>query len=172
MGFFSWKTSDTKKSIANSHSGRKTFTVHMITEDGKVFTENDYDGYGEFGGKDIYVLIAELNGIKGNKEQKRLKVIDMLYKTIITDGKKSFECGKDFTNWETKLPGVNKTANKLVEEGWERIYPNGYGEWDKAAKNGIKLPKLVQNLPSKINWKKVWDSLPYPKDCPDQGYFY
>jgi hypothetical protein len=62
MGFFSWKTSDTQRSIPSSYSNRKKFPVHMITEDGQVFTENDYDGYGEFGGKDFYELLAELNG--------------------------------------------------------------------------------------------------------------
>lgn len=62
MGFFSWMTSDTNRSIANVHSSRLPFTVHMITEDGRVFTEDDYDGYGEFGNKDFYELLAELNG--------------------------------------------------------------------------------------------------------------
>ena len=68
MGFFSWKTSDTNKSIPSSYSNRKTFTVHMITEDGKIWTEKEYEGYGVFGGKDIYELIAELNGKKTREE--------------------------------------------------------------------------------------------------------
>lgn len=62
MGFFSWHTCDTNESIANQYSTRPTFTVHMITPDGRVFTEKSYDGYGEFGGKDFYELLAELNG--------------------------------------------------------------------------------------------------------------
>ena len=62
MGFFSWNTCDTNESIANQYSNRPTFTVHMITPDGRVFTEKNYDGYGEFGGKDFYELLAELNG--------------------------------------------------------------------------------------------------------------
>ena len=37
----------------------------MITRDGRVFFEKDYEGYGVFGGKDYYELVAELNG-KGN----------------------------------------------------------------------------------------------------------
>jgi hypothetical protein len=35
----------------------------MIAPDGRVFTENDYEGYGEFGGKDFYDLVSELNGL-------------------------------------------------------------------------------------------------------------
>lgn len=30
MGFFSWKTQDTNKSIANRYSNRPTFTVYMV----------------------------------------------------------------------------------------------------------------------------------------------
>ena len=67
MGFFSFKTSDTKRSIANSFSKRKTFEVHLITPDGRVFTEKDYEGYGEFGGKDYYELLAELNGLGSDR---------------------------------------------------------------------------------------------------------
>lgn len=62
MGFFSWKTSDTKKSISNHYSTEPTFPVYMRTEDGRCWVEKNYDGYGLFGGKDIYELIAELNG--------------------------------------------------------------------------------------------------------------
>lgn len=68
MGFFSWTTSDTNKSISNKFSGRKPFTVYMITEDGRCWKEENYEGYGEFGGKDIYELIAELNGKKTRTE--------------------------------------------------------------------------------------------------------
>jgi hypothetical protein len=35
----------------------------MIAPDGRVFTEPDYEGYGEFGGKDFHELLAELNGL-------------------------------------------------------------------------------------------------------------
>jgi len=69
MGFFSWNTCDTDESIANAYSNRPTFTVHMITPDGRVFTEEDYQGYGEFGGKDFYELLAELSGKGADREE-------------------------------------------------------------------------------------------------------
>jgi hypothetical protein len=68
MGFFSWNTCDTGESIANNCSTRPTFTVHMITPDGRVFTENDYEGYGVFGGKDFLELLAELNGLPSDRD--------------------------------------------------------------------------------------------------------
>ena len=67
MGFFSWKTQDTDKSIANEYSNRKTFRVQMIDNKGNVWTEDNYDGYGRFGGKDFYELLAEMNGFQSDK---------------------------------------------------------------------------------------------------------
>ena len=70
MGFFSWKTQDTDKSIANEHSNRNTFRVQMIDNKGNVWTEDSYDGYGRFGGTDFYELLAEMNGFVSDKYEK------------------------------------------------------------------------------------------------------
>ena len=70
MGFFSWKTQDTDKSIANSYSNRDVFRVEMIDNAGNVFTEDNYEGYGRFGGKDYYELLAEMNGFVSEKYEK------------------------------------------------------------------------------------------------------
>jgi hypothetical protein len=61
MGFFSWKTSDTNRSISNVYSGRGTFKVTMLMPNGEKFTENEYEGYGIFGGVDFYDAVYELN---------------------------------------------------------------------------------------------------------------
>ena len=63
MGFFSWKTMGTDESIANQYSNRKTFRVQMLDNKGNVWTEDNYEGYGKFGGKDFYELLAEMNGV-------------------------------------------------------------------------------------------------------------
>jgi hypothetical protein len=68
MGFFSWKTQDTDKSIANRHSIMPVFTVHMIDDKGNVWTEYNYNGYGMFDGKDFYELVAEMNGYQVNED--------------------------------------------------------------------------------------------------------
>lgn len=68
MGFFSWKTQDTKMSIANAYSRRKPFTVYMIDDKGNKWKEDDYHGYGVFGGKDYYELLAEINGSEPNRD--------------------------------------------------------------------------------------------------------
>lgn len=66
MGFFSWKTSE-GKSIPNIYSGRPTFTVFMVLPNGERFEEASYEGYGEFGGKDYYAALSEINGGNGDK---------------------------------------------------------------------------------------------------------
>ena len=63
MGFFSWMTQDTDRSIANRYSVKSTFDVYMIDDKGNVWHEPNYDGYGNFAGKDYYELLAEMNGL-------------------------------------------------------------------------------------------------------------
>lgn len=62
MGFFSWRTQDTDRSISNSFSVKETFTVYMVDNKGQVWVENNYEGYGSFGGKDYFELLIEMNG--------------------------------------------------------------------------------------------------------------
>jgi hypothetical protein len=68
MGFFSWITQDSGKSIANQYSGKKTFVVYLKDNKGNSWEETNYDGYGIFGGKDFYELLAEMNGKKTRDE--------------------------------------------------------------------------------------------------------
>ena len=76
MGFFSWKTQDTRKSICNRYSIREVFDVYMLDDKGNVWEENAYEGYGVFGGKDYYELFAEMNGLGSD----RMKGIDLASK--------------------------------------------------------------------------------------------
>lgn len=74
MGFFSWKTQDTCRAIPNIYQNvRPTFTVYMVDpRDGTKYEESAYEGYGVFGGKDFYELLAELNGKQTREEGIRL----------------------------------------------------------------------------------------------------
>ena len=64
MGVFSWHTNDTDEPIMNKYSGRGGKTIYMMDNKGNVWKETDYEGYGEFGGKDFYELLAEMNGLE------------------------------------------------------------------------------------------------------------
>lgn len=179
MGFFSWLTADTKRSICNSYSSRKPFTVHMITEDGQVFTEHEYEGYGEFGGKDFYVLSAELNGLVGKDEDEtRTLFFDKIWRRGIKKGDKVLTYREDFSHYEDPIISEGGlTPNTLVgEHGWESWEVSSNGDIDGFVKAGFKMPKIVKNLKASPNnkedWKKFWDSLSYNKSCRAQGYFY
>jgi hypothetical protein len=171
MGVFSFITSDTKKSIKL----HKPITVHLITEDHRVFTENFYDGYGHFGGEDIYALIGYLNGLTGEEKDVRRKTFDDIIVGGIKKGDKKYFYGKDFENYESPIPaegGLN--ANELRRShGFESIFPRF--EFEEFAKAGIKVPKIVQKLPKEHHlmtdkeWKAYFNSLPHTKGCPNQG---
>jgi hypothetical protein len=60
MGMFSWITQDTEESIAVGSGG-----ITMTDDKGNKWHESEYEGYGVFGGKDFYELVAEMNGAKG-----------------------------------------------------------------------------------------------------------
>lgn len=62
MGFFSWKTQDTNRSISNRYSKLPTFPVVMLDNKGNEWIEENYEGYGSFGGKDFFELLAQMNG--------------------------------------------------------------------------------------------------------------
>jgi len=75
MGFFSWITQDTNRSICNTSSSRTPFKVIMLDNMGNKWVEENYEGYGEFGGKDFYELLAEMNGCNTRDE-----AIDLVFK--------------------------------------------------------------------------------------------
>jgi hypothetical protein len=50
----------------------------MVDDKGNVYHEDDYEGYGVFGGKDYYELLAEMNGI--TEGDLRTQGIDLVFK--------------------------------------------------------------------------------------------
>lgn len=68
MGLFSWMAQDTGRSIPCAGALRPTFSVTMTDNKGNRWTEDDYEGYGEFSGKDYYELLAEMNDGSSDRE--------------------------------------------------------------------------------------------------------
>ena len=68
MGFFSWKTQDTHRSIPNRYSNHSPFPVIMTDDKGNQWREDDYEGYGDFGGKDYYELLSEMNNLGNTRD--------------------------------------------------------------------------------------------------------
>jgi len=57
MGQFSWKCSVCDEQILNN-STRNNFNRAMLITPEKNYTEEDYKGYGVFGGMDVYTWLA------------------------------------------------------------------------------------------------------------------
>lgn len=157
MGFFSFKTSDTNRSIANHYSKRKTFNVVMQDDKGNVWYENDYEGYGVFGGKDIYELISEMNGYGKNRVKGIHLHLGISGIKNLNTNKIYLSCDVDFFNWGADKLENNMSANELLETGdWVSITVK-----DK----NVKFPML--NEVEQPNWFNT-----ELKDCKYQGYFY
>ena len=90
MGFFSWHTNDTHDPIWNTYSGHDTKTVYMIDNKGNTWREDNYEGYGDFGGKDYYELLAEMNGLDSDRQlgidlNFNREGIDFITPNLVTD---------------------------------------------------------------------------------------
>ncbi len=163
MGFFSWITQDTNRSIPSSYSDRPTFPVTMTDDKGNKWTEDNYEGYGEFVGKDYYQLIAEMNRPEectGDVDNDRLIGITLSMGISAIENKKTGKIfkggGNDFFNWNDKI-FEGKSANELLEDkDWKHI--------DIIDKN-VKHPNLTEDE----DW--IWEDAK-PEDCPEQGFFY
>ena len=83
MGQFSWITQDTDETIRESYgcSDKNKTTAYLHDNKGNVWAEKNYEGYGDFGGKDFYSLLAEMNGYEDlvDEEEKRGKGIDLAF---------------------------------------------------------------------------------------------
>ena len=162
MGFFSWITQDTNRSIPSSYSCRDTFPVYMTDSDGNVYAEEAYEGYGVFGGKDYYQLVAEMNqaeGLNGDVENDRILGIRIALgipsiKNVNTGEVLSYP--DDFPNWgEPIRDGL--CANDLADtDEWERI---------DLQPDVVYYPSLTEDPLS--GWLNE-----QPEDCPEQGFFY
>lgn len=78
MGQFSWVTSNTKERIIIDGG----MPVALIDKNNKLYKEENYQGYGRFGGKDAYALLAEMNvpeKCTGDERHDRLVGIDLQF---------------------------------------------------------------------------------------------
>ena len=115
MGFFSWNTMDTDRSIPSQYSNRKTFRVQMMDNKGNVFTEDSYEGYGVFGGKDFYELLAEMNGYTSKSTDVQFLELDEY-----TNGARSYGIGLAFKDNPSGIGTKDVLYPNLVEQvnGW------------------------------------------------------
>ena len=93
-GQFSWMTQDTGQQIGSQDGN--TIPVYMFDDKGKYYYENEYEGYGVFGGKDYYELLDQMNGGSGD----RIRGIDLAF-------------GKEKTGSEILFPALVTKPDKF-----------------------------------------------------------
>jgi len=72
MGQFSWIAQNTDEAILESDARKrygKVQVVVMVDNKNNRYVEKDYQGYGMFGGKDFYDLVAEMNNSANSPDE-------------------------------------------------------------------------------------------------------
>ena len=149
MGFFSWKTQDTDRSISNNYSIRPTFTVVMLDDKGNKWYEQSYEGYGVFGGKDYYELLAEMNGLTGdNVEDLRMAGIDLAFggnpSGEGTEGVKYPNLVEMAAGWEYDPLGPESCEFQGYfygdedDDGYDDWGNDDIAEWDSTLSDGLE----------------------------------
>lgn len=182
MGFFSWNTCDTNESIANIHSGHVNSTkpVYLLQPNGKEpLVEDYYEGYGDFGGIDAYVWIAEnnlqkalLEKYKDDEDKLREFGLALEMGTYYEDINNGRKFGFHYTDlvdeiehfggtFDYVIPEYGKSANELIKEG-------------TFVKKSLREFICDYNHPLKLSYNKdaKYEDFEGSTHCEYQGYFY
>lgn len=185
MGFFSWKTADTKRSIPNSSSKRFTGkSVYLLQPGGKPpIEEACYEGYGCFGGVDAYVWLAENNlptHVTSEMGHAALREAG-----IAIDGSgivfRDTSTGKFYTIFHS-APFLSKMGVDVTHLGvlWNTkveafggLSPNEAREQGRLQDMAMSALITIQ-FPLKFSFNKNarYESLRPSETCEFQGYFY
>lgn len=170
MGFFSWQTSDSKKSIYNSYTD-KCRTVYLLRPNGlPAIQEDEYEGYGVFGGVDAYELLAELNF--GNKKYRKIAVLAECG-SYQEDIERIYVCGMHTSEEEFRI-AVKTLKPVIVFERYDSHIPEiGCTMNEAVADNKVVSKNIPLKFPLKFSFNPdaVYENLPAAEACPDQGYF-
>lgn len=130
-GQFSWMTHDTGEQIGSERQNR--ITVFMYDNQGNKWKESKYDGYGEFGGKDYYELLDQMNGGEGDRQSgidlafndKKVKAGEVLFPALVTT-----------PNYNWKRHDFTKEAENDPNQSWyqEEEYDDDddYDQYDES----------------------------------------
>jgi hypothetical protein len=181
MGFFSWKTADTKESIANDKSGHPNGRrpVYLLRPDGKGSVGGKpYGGYGFFDRVNAYKWLAR-NNTRFNSEHVGI-LLDCGDVAKGHDGK-YYMFGHDAEELALLKDHIGEDAEVVhYSSGLDAITVNGetktYNDWLAGGEfTRIYYSELVNiRYPLKFSYdpNAVYEDHPASENCPAQGFFY
>lgn len=173
MGFFSFKTADTKRSIFNSFTG-KCKTVYLLQPNGEPpIKEDAYEGYGVFGGVDCYEWLAKANFSKEELADMKARGISIRSRAIdrlATFAEIYFWVEKKEYLYRDELIDLDAGVNySTPQDRFGGLSVNDMMEQKRITRAPAPEPKFP--LKFSFNPKAVYEALPASEDCPNQGYF-
>jgi len=107
----------------------------MIDNKGNRWEENEYEGYGDFGGKDFYELVAEMNG-----KQTREEGLDLFF------GDKPFISPNLVESPDLKW--VNRSPDMCTEQGY---FYESLEEEDEEEDEEVLIMSLIEKIEGLID---------------------
>jgi hypothetical protein len=134
-GQFSWMTQDTGQQIGSQDENM--IPVYMFDDKGKYYYENNYDGYGVFGGKDYYELLDQMNGGKGDRDRGIDLAFDkeeisspVLFPALVTSPSNFNYKNHDFTKEPESDPNQSWYAPEEEDDFYDQNDEEEYGYED------------------------------------------
>ena len=171
MGCFSFKTADTDKSISIQYSASGTFPVAVLIPKefgGGRIIEKSYEGYGVFGGHDVFELLLKWNQKYLTPENLEKPNVDDYgvdkrsrenYLTALHEYECLCELISDYKNGMS-----SQKLSKKYWSDWKRDLGIEVGD-DEDRRARLKYPlKIVEDL--SLSYEDVEG---FSKDCPYQG---
>jgi len=175
MGFFSFITNDSKRSVI---IGQRV-NIYLIDNRGNVYTEKQYGGYGKFGGKDIFILFAEMNNLtlpfyKTENSENEDDEGDETEDNEGEDEKNEDDENEDSEDTESsKIEKTKKNKDSKIKQ----LRSYAINKWYHSNNSSqLKIGDSIEWFPNDEyiypniveNCKSKWVNK-MPKDCPEQG---
>lgn len=165
MGFFSWNTADTNESIPNKHSDRDVKPVYLLQPNGKpAIKEACYDGYGRFGGVDVYAWLAEANFGDATLVNAAISADCGHY---FSDSANIYLCGMHISAEEFRRVMPDCTKSIVTFEHYESPLPNGKTPNLCIAEGLWSREQIALKYPLKFSFNPdaVYEDLPASTSC-------
>lgn len=154
----SWKTSDSKESIRNNHSGKTKQTIYMVLPDNKYVSEKDYDGYGVFGSRNYFEEVERFNEP---------------FAKAITNPNDNADKGVELDEWGRAHLKEYSQVSYIVDDAYKKYIKKTKSKISKQGfikmGKGIKLPKFVKYIKDDNGQTKKWEDIDISDVCEYNG---